>query len=258
VEVRNCRLANGGRNGLMMIGHNLENQVTGCRIEHTGVNGVTLCNRFANPQGDSPTEDRCEQNRVHNCRIRNVGELHTYAACVNLFNVSHNEISHCELHDSVRYAVTLRGNTGRQYGPPVSTALPGTKGNHIHHVSVQRCGQDGGDMGALHCANLNNSGGPCVNIFEQIVVADTRAVPSVKDHAPDGIFLDWPKMSMDQVFRNVQIIRPQGTQLRSHGPDNGASAQTENVSWKEHFREDLIDRERIGLTGDFCPAFRED
>jgi hypothetical protein len=60
------------------------------------------------------------------------------------------------------------------------------------------------------------------------------------------------------VFRNVQIIRPQGTQLRSHGPDNGASAQTENVSWKEPFREDLIDRQRIGLTEGCCLAFRED
>jgi len=256
VEVRDCHLNNSGRNGLMMIGHNQENLVSGCHIEHTGVNGVTLCNRFAAPDGQGPTQDRCEHNRVHNCRIHNVGEIHTYAACVNLFNVSHNEIRHCELHDSVRYAVTLRGNTGRQYGPPVWTPMPGTKGNHIHHLRVERCGQDGGDMGALHCANLNNPDGGCVNIFEQITVTDTRAVASVKDHAADGIFLDWPKMSMDQVFRNVQIIRPKGLQLRSHGRDNGASAQTENVSWKGGFREELMDRERIGLTEEFPVEYR--
>lgn len=255
IEVRRCRLARGGRNGLMMIGHNVGNLVTECRIEHMGVNGVTLSNRFSSPGGKIATEDRCEHNRVHDCRIHDVGEIHTYAACVNLFNVSHNEVSHCEMHDSVRYAVTLRGNTGEQYGPPVWVNLPGTKGNHVHHLRIYRCGQDGGDMGALHCANLNNPGGDCVNTFEQITVADTRAIPSMKDIGCDGIFLDWPKMSMDQVFRHVHIIRCQGLPIRSHGPDNGASAQTENVSWKPGFREALMDYDRIGLTDEFPAEF---
>ncbi|HOD82100.1 MAG: hypothetical protein BWX88_01121 [Planctomycetes bacterium ADurb.Bin126] len=251
IEIRNCRLRNSGRSGVMMIGHNVENTVTGCLIEHVGVNGVTLSNRFSAPGGERATDDRCERNRVLNCRIRLVGEIHTYASCVNLFNVSDNEVGHCELHDSVRYAVTLRGNTGRQYGPPVSVALPPTRGNRMHHLDIRRCGQDGGDMGALHCANLNNGGDGNVNTFEQIIVADTQAVASVKDIAPDGIFLDWPKMSMDQVFRCVQILRSQGKQLRSHKPENGDSARTENVSWKEGFREDLMDRQRIGLTAEF-------
>jgi hypothetical protein len=250
-EIRNCHLKNSGRSGIMMIGHNTENLVTGCWIEHTGTNGVTLCNRFLAADGKSPTTDRCEHNRVHNCRINNIGELHTYAECITVFNASDNEVDHCELRDCVRYAVTIRGNTGEQYGPPVSTNLPPAKGNHFHHLRVARCGQDGGDMGALHAANLNNPGGGCVNTFEQITVADTRAVDSMKDIPPDGIFLDWPKMAMDQIFRNVQIIRPQGTQLRSHKPENGASAQTENVSWKPGFREDQIDAASIGLTAEF-------
>ncbi|HUT94221.1 MAG TPA: LamG-like jellyroll fold domain-containing protein [Thermoguttaceae bacterium] len=255
IEVRRCHLNRGGRNGIMMIGHNVGNLVTGCRIEHMGVNGVTLSNRFAGANGKSATEDRCEHNRVHDCRIHDVGEIHTYAACVNLFNVSHNEVSHCELHDSVRYAVTLRGNTGEQYGPPVWVNLPGTQGNHVHHLRIYRCGQDGGDMGALHCANLNNPGGDCVNTFEQITVADSRAIPSMKDIGPDGIFLDWPKMAMDQIFRHVHIIRCQGLQLRSNRPENAASAQTDNVSWKPGFREELMDYESIGLTDEFPAEF---
>ena len=168
-----------------------------------------------------------------------------------MFNVSHNEVSHCELHDSVRYAVTLRGNTGEQYGPPVWTAQPGTKGNRMHHLRIYGCGQDGGDMGALHCANLNNPDGDCVNTFEQITVADTRAIPSMKDIGPDGIFLDWPKMAMSQIFRHVHIVRCQGFQIRSNHPENAASAQTENVSWKVGFREELMDYESIGLTDEF-------
>ncbi len=251
IEVRRCHLKNGGRSGVMLIGHNLGNSVSGCLIEQMGVNGVTLANRFSIPKGAGAVESRCERNRVHNCHIRQIGEIHTYAACVNVFNVSQNEISQCELHDSVRYAVTLRGNTGEQYGPPVWTNLPGTKGNRMHHLRIYRCGQDGGDMGALHCANLNNPGGGCVNTFEQITVADTRSIPSMKDIGPDGIFVDWPKMAMDQIFRHVQIIRSQGVQIRSNRPENAASAQTENVSWKPGFREELMDYEGIGLTDEF-------
>ena len=256
IEIRNCHLKNSGRSGIMLIGHNTDHLVTGCWIEHAGLNGVSLCNRFLAPGGKGPTADRCERNRIHNCRINNIGELHTYAECVTLFNVSSNEVSHCELRDCVRYAVTLRGNTGEQYGPPVTTDYPPCRGNHIHHLRVSHCGQDGGDMGALHAASLNNPGGGSVNTFEQITVADTRAIASMKDWAPDGIFLDWPKMSMDQIFRHVQIVRAQGMQLRSHKPENGDSAQTENVSWKPGFREDLMDVPHIGLTAEFPAAYR--
>ena len=251
IEIRNCHLRNSGRNGVMMIGHNLGNTVTGCWIEHMALNGVTLCNGFSSPDKKGATKDRCEGNRVHNCRMHDIGEIHCYAGCVNAFNVSHNEVSHCELHDSVRYAVTVRGNTGQQYGPPVWVNKPFCKGNRFHHLRVYRCGQDSGDMGALHCANLNNPDGDAINTFEQITVADSRAIPSMHDSGPGGIFLDWPKMSMHQIFRNVHIIRSQSRQVRSHGPDNAASAQTENVSWKPGFREELMDYENIGLTHEF-------
>lgn len=251
IRIRNCHLRNGGRSGIAILGHNIGNRIDGCWIEHMGLNGVSLCNRFLAPNRTDPVLDRCESNRIHNTRISHVGELHTYAECVTVFNASHNEVDHCRLDNSVRYAITLRGNTGDQYGPPVSTLLPPTTGNRFHHILVERCGQDGGDMGALHAANLNNPGGGFVNTFEQITVADTAAIPSVKDIAPDGIFLDWPKMSMDQVFRNVRIVRAQGTQFRSHKPENGESARTENVSWKPGFREDLMDDRNIGLTAEF-------
>jgi len=135
--------------------------------------------------------------------------------------------------------------------PPVTTDYPPAKGNWFHHLLVSRCGQDGGDMGALHTAGLNNPGGGSVNTFEQIVVTDTRAIPLMKDWPPAGIYLDWPKMSMDQIFCDVQILRSQGLPFRSNGPDNEASAQTENVSWKPDFLEDRMDYENIGLTKDF-------
>jgi len=254
IEIRNCHLKNSGRSGLMMIGHNTGNLVSGCWIEHMGVNGVTLSNRFSGPDKTSATEDRCERNRILNCRIHDVGEIHCYAACVNAFNVSHNEVGHCELFNSVRYAVTIRGNTGEQYGPMVWTGLPFCRENRFHHLRVYRCGQDSGDMGALHGANLNIPDGDAINTFEQITIADCRAIPSMQDIAPDGIFLDWPKMCMHQIFRDVHIVRPQGRQLRSHGPDNGASAQTANVSWEPDFDDGRMEYDAIGLR----PGFPEE
>jgi hypothetical protein len=255
IEVRNCHLKNGGRSGIMMIGHNVQDLVTGCWIEHMGLNGISLCNKFQTPDKKAPTPDCCENNRIHNTHISHVGELHTYAECVTVFNVSNNEVDHCQLDNSVRYAITVRGNTGAQYGPPVWTQHPPCKGNRFHHIRVFRCGQDGGDMGALHAANLNNPGGGCVNTFDQITVADSAAIESMKDIPPDGIFLDWPKMSMDQVFRNIEIIRSQGRQIRSNRPENADSAVTENVSWKPDFREDLMDYDHIGLTSEFPVDF---
>lgn len=255
IEIRNCHLKNSGRNGIMLIGHNTDNLVAGCWIEHMGLNGVSLCNNFSTPDKKSPTADRCENNRIHNTRISHVGELHTYAECVTVFNVSSNEVDHCQLDNSVRYAITVRGNTGPQYGPPISVPRPPTRGNRFHHIRVSRCGQDGGDMGALHCANLNNPGGGCVNTFEQITVADSAAIPSMKDIPPNGIFLDWPKMSMDQIFRNVEIVRSQGKDVRSNRPENEASMQTENVSWASGFDASRMDYEHIGLTPEFPAAF---
>ena len=255
IEIRNCHLKNSGRNGIMMIGHNTGNLVTGCWIEHMGVNGVTLANRFAGSDKSTRTEDRCEHNRVVNCRIHDVGEIHCYASCVNAFNATDNEVAYCDFYNSVRYAVTVRGNTGAQYGPMVWTNLPFCRGNRFHHLRIDRCGQDSGDMGALHGANLNIPDGDAINTFEQITVADCRAIPSMHDIAPDGIFLDWPEMCMHQIFRNVQIVRVQGRQLRSNRPENAESAQTDNVSWEPDFDESRMDYDTIGLRPDFPQEF---
>ena len=251
-EIRECHLTNGGRNGIMVAGHNVGNRVVGCWIENMAVNGVALINRSHNRETVPLILDRCERNVVENCLISNTGTVHTYAGAVILFNVSHNEISHCEIRNAVRYGVTLRGNTGAQYGPPVTRDnQPPCSGNYMHHLRISRCGQDGGDMGALHCANLNNPDGGFVNTFEQITVADSAAIPGMNDIAPDGIFLDWPRMSMDQIFTNVHIVRSQGRQLRSNGRENANSTQTTNVSWEPDFDPGKMDYANIGLTALF-------
>lgn len=258
VSIRNCRLRNSGRHGLLMVGHNVGNTVCGCRIEQIGISGVTLCNRFSAPGGTSATADRLEHNLLCNNRIHDVGQLGLYASCVELMNCSHNEVCHSELFNSPRYATTMRGNTeGDATGklPVRWTALPPAKQNRLHHLRIHHCGQDSGDLGALQACVLNIPGGDCINTYEQITIADTRALDSMMDHPPNGIFLDWPKQTMHQVFRDIQVVRAQGEPFRSNGEENATSAIMANVSWKGGFDENRMDYGDIGLQGDYPPEF---
>ena len=256
IEVRDCHFRNSGRNGVLMVGHNVGNSVERCWIEQMGVNGITLSNRFGAPDRKGATADRLERNVLCNNRIHDVGQLCIYAACVNLMNGSENEICHSELFNSPRYATTMRGNTNAQKGEPAwHHGVPPAKGNRFHHLRVHRCGQDSGDMGAVHTATLNIPGGDCINHFEQITITDSRALAGMHDIPPDGIFLDWPKRSMHQVFRHVQVLRAQGRQFRTNGPDNAESISAENVSWRAGFTESGMEYGAIGLGADFPREF---
>lgn len=255
IVIRRCHLRNAGRNGILMPGANRHNRVESCLIEHIGANGITLsCPGIPRNAAGEPVPN--ERNVVTNSRIHDVGELTIYAECVGVFNSSRNEISHCDLYRSPRYAVTMRGNTvydetKQEFNP---NALPANE-NRFAYLQVYDCGQDSGDMGALHACTVNIPDGPCRNTFEQITVENIHAVAGMNDWPPDGIFLDWPKLTMNQIFRHVQIEDVAGMQLRSNRPDNAASASTENVSWKPGFDTARMEYASIGVGPDFPAEF---
>lgn len=253
IEIRNCHLKNSGRNGVMMIGHCTHNVVSGCWIEQMGVNGITLSCRFSNDQRNGPTEDRLEHNVLTNNKIHDVGQLSIYNACINLMSGSHNEVSCSEFFNSPRYATTMRGNTNSQKGvvPGWNRRVPPAHNNVFKYLRIYDCGQDSGDMGAVHACTINIKGGPHVNRWEQITIGNSRAVPGMADWPPDGIFVDWPSRTMHQVFRNVKVSNSQGEAFRSNGSDNEASAVFENVSWRPGFKESGMTYEEIGLKPDF-------
>jgi hypothetical protein len=56
VEIRNCHLRNSGRSGVLMIGYNVGNQVSGCWIEYMGLKGVSLCQPRPPTPGDRTQE----------------------------------------------------------------------------------------------------------------------------------------------------------------------------------------------------------
>ena len=255
IAIVRCHLRNSGRNGILLPGANRNDRIESCLIERTGANGITIsCPGIPRDAAGAPVAS--EGNTVTNTRIHDVGELTVYAECVGVFNSSRNEITHCDLFRSPRYAITMRGNTiydetKQEFNPG---ALPATD-NRFAYLRVYDCGQDSGDMGALHAACVNTPDGPYRNTFEQITVENIHAVPGMNDIPPDGIFLDWPKLTMHQIFRDVQIEDVAGMQLRSNRPDNAASASVENVSWEPAFDSSRMDYNHIGVRPDFPAEF---
>ncbi len=248
IEIRACHLRNSGRNGIMMIGEARNNRVESCWIEQMGINGLTLCNRFNQNESGLSLNHVLTNNKIHD-----VGQIALYAACINVFNSSRNEVSHSELFRSPRYAVTVRGHTLSEEGAlDYMPGLQPAEGNRFHHLRVYECGHDSGDMGAVHLAGTNLKGGPFLNTFEQITIRNVFAAPGMNDAAPDGIFLDWPDRTMNQVFRDIRIGKVGGRKVRSNKPGNRESARWENVSGTGgSFDGSRIESARIGLRDDF-------
>jgi hypothetical protein len=255
IRVMNCRLANSGRHGVLMAGGNLSNRVEGCLVEEMGVSGLKISNLLANGAGRGPANP----SKLHvltNNRIGNVGQLALYASCIGIHGSSSNEVSYSELYNSARYAITMRGNTSAQAETlGVNTNLPPTAGNVLRNLLVFNCGQDSGDMGALHTAGVNIIGGSSINTFEQIIIDKAWAVPGMNDYAPNAVFLDWPDRSMNQVFRNIQATNIQGPQFRSNGLGNENAAVFSNVSWQSGFNTNAMDFSNIGVRSDYSAEF---
>ncbi|MEI8207397.1 MAG: hypothetical protein WCG03_11005, partial [Kiritimatiellales bacterium] len=258
VRVMNCRLANSGRHGVLMAGGNLDNRVEGCLVEEIGVSGLNICNRLSNRvgMGQGPSNPS-ERHVLTSNRIRNVGQLSLYAACIEIHSSSSNDVSYSDLYNSPRYAITMRGNTSGETGViGVVASLPPASGNVFRNLRISACGHDSGDMGALHAAGVNISGGPYINTFEQITVDKVQAVSGMNDIAPNAIFLDWAQRTMNQVFRNIQATNIQGTPLfRSNNPQNGDSAVLENVSWQSGFSAAAMDLNHIGVPTNYPVEF---
>jgi len=231
-----CRLANGGRSGISLVdcSHVL---IYGNLIQHMGMNGVLFW--------------KSSMSLVSNNKIHDIGTLQLYAECIGLFGTHNIEVSYCELFNSARYALTVRGNIAQQYNYGYSLAPPSFN-NRFHHLKSYGLCQDSGDTGGIHAAQINGIFDPFYNIYDQITIDGCRAVPSMKDYAPDGIFLDWPSAAMYQRFSNIKTTEIQsGNGLRSNGVQNDQSALKDNVSWQSGFDDSRMDYATIGLTSDF-------
>ncbi|MDI1248411.1 MAG: right-handed parallel beta-helix repeat-containing protein [Lacunisphaera sp.] len=252
IEFRDCHFYNLGNLAIRMIDDGVNNTVTGCWIERTGEGGIQIYNsllRAAHPEG------RSSGHRVTNNRIHDFHEVRTstHWCAVQLFAVSESEVSHCEIYNSGRYAISLRGHYSTEEKTNPDNGLHFARGNRFHHLRAWRCGGDSGDMGVLHAAHLNPTGQDNINYWNQIVVSDIRADPSMNDLAPDGIFLDHPQSCQNQDLRNIRIVGVAGKPFRT----NRNPVQTlVNVSWEPGFDDRAMEYEQIGLASDFPSQYR--
>jgi hypothetical protein len=106
-------------------------------------------------------------------------------------------------------------------------------------------------MGTVHSAMINLQDGLSITTYDQITIDNSWAVEGMEDWRPNGIFLDWPGLTMHQVFRDFLITNTQGAQFRSNGSENENSAVFDNVSWRTGFNINRMEFDQIGLKDDF-------
>ena len=253
VRIEKCRFRNIGDFAVFGQAGVHHCDIINCRIEHTGQGGILLQNRSV--KRDEKPNVRGEFNRIHNCRIHDLGEI-MLMSCHNggvmLWNANDCRVSHCDIARNIRYGISLRGHyssqRARDYGqdPDIGTHL--SRNNVFQYIRIADVGTDSGDMGAIHAAHLNEPDGSCINTWRQIIVRGARAHPSMKDWPPDGIFVDHPYSCQKQVFMDIDISGQQGKPFR----DNRNPVQTfRNVSWKTGFDRARMETNRIGLTPEF-------
>jgi hypothetical protein len=172
---------------------------------------------------------------------------------VGLFKTHNVEVSYCELYNSARYGLTVRGHCRIQGRYSYHQGTAASFNNRFHHLKIYGVNQDSGDTGGLHVAQINSRHDPYYNSFDQITIDHSHAVPGMKDHAPNGIFLDWPGQTQHQRFANIEITNSQGKPFRTNR-NRGASVLS-NVSWRPKFDNSKMAYASIGLKPDFPKAY---
>lgn len=265
IEVRNCHISNVGRGAIRLNDDNVSNLVYGCWIEHCGVGGIWVKNYLLR---DDYPNNKSEYNIISNCKIHDLGELEINSlmtAGVLLFDTSDCEVSFCDIYNSGRYAISLRGHWSTQYGDGLEdNGRHFAKNNTFKYIRATDCMQDSGDGGIMHAAHCNGSGDPLgqdnINYWKDILISGAYADPSMHDWAPNGIFFDHPYSCLYQNLSNIQIDWVQASNDTNHPSNTGAyrgnsnpieSQTTSNVSFTGTFNESLMDYANIGLKPDF-------
>ena len=229
-----CDVRNTGYSGFFSYGANRNNTFLRCRIAHVGMHGFMFEGLYPG-EGDVQT-----LNTVDNCLIHDIGELAGQGAGVQLTNAGHHEIAHCVIDDSPRYAVSLNAYVN------IPLADIYVHDNHIHHLRITNCCQDSGDTAPIYAFGLSDDPPYHVNRFEQLLIDDTHAHPSMIDAAPNGVFLD--NDSQAQELIDIEVRNSQGAAFRLN--DSGGHTLA-NVSWQAGFDPARMDYDTIGVRADF-------
>jgi hypothetical protein len=228
-----CVIRNTGYSGVMSYGANRQNAFQKCWVSHAGMHGFFFEGLYPG-EGDVQT-----QNTVDNCLIQDVGEQAGHGAAVQLTNASNHEISHSVLDRGTRYAFCSNAYID------IPQADMYAHGNRVHHLRITNFAQDSGDIGAVNSWGISDDLPYLVNFFEQLIIENTRAHPSMTDFAPNGMFLD--NDTNGQVLTDIEIRNSQGAAFRLN--ESGSHSLT-NVSWQSGFDSSRMAYSSIGVRGD--------
>jgi hypothetical protein len=228
------RLRDSGFSAIYMLFYNQYDTIYGNLFERLGYNAVTL-------QGRYPGEgDVAKYNVISNNYIHHVGELVGHASGVEITNSGYNEVSYSTIHDSPRYAVQWRVR------PNIPKEDVYLHDNSFKYLKIYNCGQDSGDTAPVYGYGISNESPYLTNTVEQVTVDNTHAHPSMKDAAPNGVFMD--NCSYGQTFKNVRVTSAQGAIFRNNESGNHNFS---NVNWAPGFSESLMEYANIGIKSDF-------
>lgn len=228
-----CVVRNTGYSGFYSLGYNQNNSFQRCWISHVGIHGLFF-------EGLYPGEgDVQSHNTVDNCLIHDVGELVGHGAGVQLTNASNHLVTHCVIYNSPRYAVAMSAYVDI----PIDDLY--VYGNTVDHVRIQSCCQDSGDTAPIYAWGISDELPYLVNTFEQLLIDDTRAHPSMKDYPPNGVFLD--NETYGQILTDIEVRNSQSVPYRTNGT---GSQVLSNVSWEAGFDSSRIDYDSIGVRAD--------
>lgn len=228
-----CEILNTGYSGVFSYGANRHNSFNRCRVGHNGMCGFMFEGLYPG-EGDVQT-----LNTVDNCLIHDIGELAGQGAGVQLTNASHHEISHCVIDSSVRYGVCIVAYVD------IPLADIYAHSNHIHHIRITRCIQDSGDAGAINAWGLSDDPPYHINRFEQLIIDDTRAHPSMPDYPPNAVFMD-----NDSQFTELIDIDVRNSQWSAFRINGSFGHQLTNCSWQAGFNPNRINYDSIGIRAD--------
>jgi hypothetical protein len=239
VDIVYSHISNAGYAGLYLLFANDHDCICGNLIEHTGGNGITV-------QGRYPGEgDVARSNVLSNNVIDHVGELIGNAAGIHILNSGYNEVSYSRIHDSPRFGVVISANA------ETPGELLYAQGNTVDHVRIEDVCQDSGDIGALYTWGLSVAGTePRVNRFTQVIVNGAISDPSMRDTAPNGVYVD--EDSGVQHFEDIRVDNTAGDSYRLHDSPPQSLA---NVSWQPGYDDRLLDHAHIGVREDFPAAY---
>ena len=234
LTITNSHLTNAGYSAVFTSKYNQNHTISNNWIDHAGNSGIFL-------EGNYPGEgDVVKNNALTNNNITQVGELVGNGGGVYLMNSSGNTVSYSEVSESPRYAVTTVGQVD------IDKEDIYVRNNVVKNVRMHHASQDSGDTAPLYAFGISDDKPYLTNTWEQITVSHARADPSMRDYAPNGVYMD--NDSYGQTFKNVELSDTAGSAF--HNNDSGSHSQT-NVSWASGFDKSAMDYANIGVRSTF-------